>query len=94
MGGQEMKLLAMIPVLALAACATAVPVAQKFPEAPAALMEKCPNLELLGSDGTSITDLLKSVVKNYTTYYTCSVRLEGWQGWYVSQKQIQEKAGN
>lgn len=89
-----MKLLALIPVLALAACATTVPVAQKFPEAPAALMEKCPNLALLGPNDISITDLLKSVVKNYTTYYTCSIRLDGWQDWYVSQKQIQEKAGN
>ena len=89
-----MKLLALIPVLALAACATTVPVVQKFPEAPPALMEKCPDLMLLGPNDISITDLLKSVVKNYTTYYTCSIRLEGWQGWYVSQKQIQEKAGN
>jgi hypothetical protein len=88
MGRQEMKLLALILVLVLSACSTVVPVAQKFPEAPTVLMGKCPDLELLGADETSITDLLKSVVKNYTTYYACSIRLEGWQGWYVNQKQI------
>ena len=88
-----MKLIVLISVLALTACSTTVPVKQKFPEVPPALMEKCPDLKLLGPNESSITDILKSVVENYTTYYTCSIRLEGWQGWYVGQNQKQEKAG-
>lgn len=86
-----MKKLILIIALAIAGCTTA-PVKQKFPEAPAKLMTKCPNLETLEPSTTALSDLLKVVVKNYSTYYQCAVITDGWQEWYQIQKIISEEA--
>jgi hypothetical protein len=32
--------------------------------------------------------MLKTVVENYTLYYQCSTKVEGWQEWYSEQKKI------
>ena len=87
-----MKKLILVLALFLTACSTAVPVKQKFPEAPAKLMTKCPNLEEAAPGTTSVSDLLKVVVKNYSTYYQCAVITDGWQEWYQIQKIISEEA--
>jgi hypothetical protein len=86
-----MKKLILILALSIAGCTT-VPVKQKFPEAPSKLMTRCPNLETLEPTTTSIADLLKVVVKNYSTYYQCAVVTDGWQEWYQIQKIISEEA--
>ena len=87
-----MKKLILILALGIAGCSTTVPVKQKFPEAPAKLMTKCPNLEEAAPGTTSIADLLKVGVKNYSTYYQCAVVTDGWQEWYQIQKIISEDA--
>lgn len=87
-----MKKLVLILAILLTACSTTVPVKQKFPEVPAKLMIKCPNLETLEPNTTALTDLLKVVVKNYSTYYQCAVITDGWQEWYQVQKIISEEA--
>jgi hypothetical protein len=86
-----MKKFILISALALTACSTTVPVKQNFPEVPSRLMTRCPQLETITDDQASLTDMLKVIVQNYTTYYQCAVVSDGWQEWYQIQKQIFEE---
>jgi hypothetical protein len=72
----------------LAACSTAVPLTQSFPEAPAMLLEKCPPLKTIEGEKISIVDFTKVVSENYMTYYQCAGRNEAWIDWYNQQKKI------
>lgn len=71
----------------LSGCSTVVPVTQRFPQAPATLMQQCTALKEVQQDA-SLVDLTKVVVENYTKYYECSALVEGWQDWYRRQEQI------
>ena len=82
-----MKLLIILILALLTGCSTVVPVTQKFPNAPDTLLQQCPPLKELQQD-SSLVDLTKVVVENYTKYYQCSVLVEGWQDWYSRQQQI------
>ena len=62
-----------------------------FPEAVAELTQPCPDLEIIKDDRVAITDLMKSVVNNYTRYYQCSLKNDGWNEWYKTQKEIYDK---
>lgn len=87
-----MKKLIILPLFALAGCSiTAVPVAPKFPEAPATLQEKCAELKE-ATEGMSLTEFTKTVVENYVLYHECKVKVEGWNDWYQKQKAIFEAA--
>jgi hypothetical protein len=86
-----MKYIILSLLVFLSACATPVPVKQKFPIAPEVLLEKCPNLYKTADNETSITELLKVVVRNYGMYYECAAKQEGWSDWYTKQKSIFEK---
>lgn len=85
-----MKRLIIVAALALTACSTVVPVKQEFPVAPAVLLEKCPNLIQMDEDKPSMKEMLKVVIQNYSLYYECSTKVEGWTEWYESQKKISE----
>jgi hypothetical protein len=85
-----MKLLALIAVLTLTACSTTVPVKQPFPVAPAALLERCPDLLVIDDGKNSMRDMLKVVIQNYALYYQCAEKTHGWQDWYGQQKKIHE----
>jgi hypothetical protein len=74
----------------LVACSTPVPIKQKFPEVPKALIEKCENLKKVEGDKVAITEMLKVIVQNYGMYYECSAKVEGWNEWYTDQKKIYE----
>ena len=74
----------------LAACSTAVPLTQSFPEAPAMLKEKCSPLKLIEGEKTTIIEFTKTVSENYTTYHQCAGRNEAWIDWYNQQKKIWE----
>lgn len=76
--------------LLLAGCSTTVPVQPHFPKATPDLMKKCEDLKKIEGDKVSITDMLKVVVSNYTLYYECSTKVDGWQEWYNTQKKIYE----
>jgi len=86
-----MKYLIICIVLFLSACSTTVPVKQKFPNATPELMKKCDSLKKIEGDRVAITEMLKVIVNNYTLYYECSTKVEGWQEWYNSQKAIFDK---
>ena len=75
----------------LAACSTAVPLTQNFPEAPDMLKEKCPELKTIPGEKVSIVDFTKTVSENYTTYYQCAGKNDAWINWYDQQKKIWEE---
>ncbi len=61
-----------------------------WPEATPELMEKCKDLQQITGDVVTMTQLMKSVVDNYTLYYQCSNKVEGWQQWYEEKKKTYE----
>jgi predicted nucleic-acid-binding Zn-ribbon protein len=69
-------------------CSTTVPVTAKFPAVPDILLEKCPQLMTIDDEKVSIIDYTKTVTVNYTTYYECAVKNDGWTEWYQKQKSI------
>jgi hypothetical protein len=69
-------------------CSTTVPVTAKFPSAPEALLENCPQLKTIDGENVSIIDYTKTVTINYTTYYECAVKIDSWIEWYQTQKSI------
>ena len=87
-----MKYIVLSLALILAACSTPVPVKQKFPEVPKALVERCESLKKIEGDRVAITEMLKVVVQNYGMYYECAAKVDGWNDWYLEQKRIYESA--
>ncbi|MEY4332899.1 MAG: hypothetical protein RLZZ196_1637 [Bacteroidota bacterium] len=85
-----MKTYSILLAILLAGCSTTVPVVMKFPEMPPALNEKCAVLNKIEGDTVNIVDVHKTVVENYTKYYECAIKVEGWQEWYSTQKKIYE----
>ena len=76
--------------LVLAACSTPVPVSQRFPDVPKALVERCESLRKIEGDRVAITEMLQVVVQNYGMYYECAAKVDGWNDWYQEQKRIYE----
>ncbi len=88
-----MKLLIALLVLCLSGCGTVVPVTAKFPEAPGKQTQiACPDLQKL-KDDVKLSDISKTITINYTTYYSCAVKVDAWVEWYNIQKIIFEGAG-
>jgi hypothetical protein len=79
-----------ITLLLLAGCSTTVLVQKKFPNSTPELMKKCEILRKIEGDKVAITDMLKVVVHNYSLYYECSTKVDGWQEWYNEQKKIHD----
>jgi hypothetical protein len=76
-------------VLILTGCSTTVPVTAKFPDVPERLLVKCPQLEKLENEA-KLSDISKTVTNNYTTYYECATKHDGFVEWYNIQKNIFE----
>lgn len=85
-----MKLYIILLVALLTGCSTTVPVTAKFPEAPQSLKENCSDLKKIEGEQISIVDLHKTVIENYTIYHECVIKVEGWNEWYIKQKEIFE----
>lgn len=68
-----------------------MPAKPKFPDPIKELTLPCPDLKQIEGDQVAITELLKAVVNNYTLYYECSLKNDGWNNWYKEQKIIYEK---
>jgi len=91
-----MKFLAVIGLLLITGCMSKpVPVKMEFPNAPQSLLKKCEELKTIEpkAGGTPITELLKSVVTNYTLYHECSNKVDGWNEWYSNIKKIYDEVG-
>ena len=87
-----MKYIILCLALVLSACSTPVPVSQRFPDVPKALVERCESLRKVEGDRVAITEMLKVVVQNYGMYYECAAKVDGWNDWYLEQKRIYESA--
>jgi hypothetical protein len=85
-----MKYVLLSLALLLSACSTSVPVRQPFPVAPAALLDRCPDLLTIDDGKNSMRDMLRVVIQNYALYYQCAEKTHGWQDWYGQQKKIHE----
>ena len=75
----------------ITACSTVVPVTQNFPDVPAVLLEKCPELKTIAGERVTIVEFTRTVSENYTTYYQCAGRTDAWIDWYGQQKKIWEQ---
>lgn len=86
-----MKYIALLTVLLLSACTTAVPVARKFPELPPVLREECQELvklEKVEKGPFSIIDLLGTNIENYRRGVECKVKHSATIEWHDSQRKI------
>ena len=84
-----MKYISILLLTLLIGCSTAVPVTAKFPEVPERLTKKCPQLEKLENEA-KLSDISKTITINYSTYYECAVKNDGWIEWYNIQMNIFE----
>ena len=82
-------IIAILFIMMCTGCSTVVPVTAKFPDAPATIMQQCPQLEKLNADA-KLSDVAKTVTINYTTYYECAIKNDAWIEWYGVQKNIFE----
>ena len=72
-------------LLCLTGCSTTVPVTAKFPDASNVLKQQCPPLAKL-KDDAKLSDIATTVTINYSTYYECAIKVDGWIEWYEVQK--------
>ena len=84
-----MKYITCFLLVLLTGCSSLVPVKAKFPDVPERLMVKCPQLEKV-SETPTLSDVAKTVTNNYTTYYECVTKHDGFVEWYNTQKNIFE----
>ncbi len=77
-------------IILLTGCSTTVPVKRNFPDVPPAMQVLCPELKKIEGDNVSIVDLHKTVVENYTLYHECAVKVDAWNEWHKTQKEIFE----
>ena len=85
-----MKKLLLLTSLFLAGCGS-LPVHHKFPNLPDELAKTCVPLVLLEGSTTTLTKLMDTVAKNYSSRHECSAQLEAIQEWYREQKKIADK---
>ena len=84
-----MKYLIISLLLCLTACSTTVPVTTKFPEVSNMIQQQCPPLQKL-KDDAKLSEVATTVTINYSIYYECAVKVDGWIEWYEVQKRIFE----
>jgi len=84
-----MKYIILAFAILLTGCSTA-PVVMKFPEVPAELMQKCEDLEKIPADTKQLSVTAEVVIRNYSRYHNCRIKMEGWQEWYNANKKIYE----
>lgn len=85
----------LLPILLLSGCAflkspTPVAVIPPWPDTFPGQMEKCPDLGTVDPKTDKLSDVLRVVSSNYTSYYTCAGKVSDWQDWYNAQKKIYE----
>lgn len=84
------KILYVFVCLITTGCASTQPVTMSFPNSIPELMKKCDQLKTIQDNNVPITDLMETIVENYTLYYECANKVEAWQKWYTEQKKIYE----
>ena len=77
--------LLVLPFL-LAGC-LATPVKRNFPEVPPELKVACPDLQKVKPD-SKLSDVITTVSSNYTQYHECRAKVDAWNEWYKTQKEV------
>ena len=81
------RLLIILTVMLLAGC-NDVPVARNFPEVPADLLVACPDLKLVDTNTTKLSEVVGIVADNYSEYQECRLKVDSWIDWYKTQQKI------
>jgi hypothetical protein len=90
------KLALLLPILLLSGCSLLkvfddpVPVKQKFPTVPENLKQSCPELQT-AEQNEKLSEVLKTVSKNYSQYHECRILVDEWNQWYKEQKRVYEQ---
>lgn len=83
-----MRLLAVLVMpLFLSACLS-TPVKRHFPEVPSDLINACPDLQIIDTNTTKLSEVVSVVTKNYGEYNDCKIKVDAWIEWYKTQKSI------
>jgi hypothetical protein len=77
--------------VSLSGCVSAVPVTQKFPDAPLELMVPPEPLTPISKNKKQLSDLIGNANKNYGKYHDLADRYAAWQRWYDEQRKIFEE---
>lgn len=80
--------LLLLPFL-LTGCLKTAPVKMDFPNVPEELKVACPDLAIV-KDNPELSEVLEVVTANYGKYHECKNKVDAWNEWYKSQKQIYE----
>lgn len=90
-----MRLAILLTTLLLTGCfKTTVPVKITLPEPPPQLLEPCKELLTIDKAEVKLSELMNTVVKNYTQYHHCSDIVKIWQAWYKAQQEIYNTIGD
>lgn len=81
-----------LPLLLLTGCSTKyVPVKMELPPIPSELNKECSELDLVNSNETKLSNVVKTVTANYGKYHECKARHKSTLEWYNSQKELMNK---
>lgn len=75
-------------VFFLSACQS-LPVQRNFTTLPPELSSDCPELGKI-HDNAKLSDVVRSVVENYSLYHSCRLKHNSMVEWYNKQKEIFE----
>jgi len=84
-----MKYIPILFIVLLAGCEL-VPVKAKWPEVPAELQKPCVDLQQTPYT-EKLSEVIGTVVDNYSQYHECQEYNMRWNEWYTKQKQIFEE---
>jgi len=84
------KIVLITLILSLYGCAsTPVPVERHFPKVPDELKTPCPSdLKKIDPNTTKLSDVVSTVIDNYSQYHECGIKVKAWIDWYDQQKAI------
>jgi hypothetical protein len=85
------RLLMLLPAIMLTGCLQTVPVKMSFPAVPEELTVACPDLQLIDTKTTKLSEVVSVVSSNYGQYQECQVKVDQWIQWYNTQKKIFEE---
>jgi hypothetical protein len=84
------RIIVILSSLLLTAC-LATPVKRTFPTIPEDLKTSCPDLAQMDPNTNKLSEVVKTVTVNYSTYHECKIRVDAWMEWYRTQKSIFEE---
>lgn len=90
-----MKSFLIIILIFLTGC-TQIPIKPDFPPPYLDLstneMPICGDLKIIPPDVNNLSAVFKIATENYTNYWLCANKVEGWKQWYTDQKKKYESS--